>query len=384
VTYEVESPSGGYLSVGKLTAKLEKKPDVKGQRSESANQKSPDLCPLTSDLFAIRTPSATVTDLGTEFGVAVDHQGATNSHVFRGSVRVATIAPKNNTRPHVCVLHEDQSVYVTSQGTLNAVKSAASIDAGVSSSAFIRKLPQSKGMANIRALDLIDVVAGGDGYSGRRNRGIDPTSGRTVHALDNTSIKPQSGDGQYHRVARLPLIDGVFIPGGGEYPVQVDSAGHLFDGFMKTANATHQPIWAAGEMPAVASTIIGALDYASAGHGLLFLHANNAITFDLEAIRQANSGLKLSRFRATASNTCSDVNYCADIWVLVDGKKQFQRRQINRSNGAFPVAVPIRDKDRFLTLAATDGGDGVHFDFIVFGDARLELSPAEKAAGGDD
>jgi hypothetical protein len=119
VTYEVESPSGGYLSVGKLTAKLEKKPEVKGQRSESANQKaesrnqkSPDLCPLTSDLFAIRTPTAIVTDLGTEFGVEVDGQGGTTSHVFRGLVRFQATSGDGTANGAAEVLHESQSARV--------------------------------------------------------------------------------------------------------------------------------------------------------------------------------------------------------------------------------------------------------------------------------
>ena len=45
------------------------------------------LSTLHSPLFAVRTPTATVTDLGTEFGVEVANRGP-RPHVFRGSVRV--------------------------------------------------------------------------------------------------------------------------------------------------------------------------------------------------------------------------------------------------------------------------------------------------------
>ena len=44
------------------------------------------LSPLPSPLFSVRTPTAIVTDLGTEFGVEVDKLGATQSHVFRGKI----------------------------------------------------------------------------------------------------------------------------------------------------------------------------------------------------------------------------------------------------------------------------------------------------------
>ena len=64
VTYEVESAAGGYLSLGKLTARVEKKAEG---GSPIPNPQS--LIP--NPLFAVRTPTATVTDLGTEFGVEV-------------------------------------------------------------------------------------------------------------------------------------------------------------------------------------------------------------------------------------------------------------------------------------------------------------------------
>ena len=78
-TYEIDSERGGYLAVGKLTAKVEKK---SGATPPSAFSLQP------SALFAVRTPTATVTDLGTEFGVEVERSGATRSHVFQGSVEV--------------------------------------------------------------------------------------------------------------------------------------------------------------------------------------------------------------------------------------------------------------------------------------------------------
>ena len=82
VTYNVDSAAGGHLSVGKMTARMEKK-------SESPeNPKSPSLSPLPSPLFTITTPTAIVTDLGTEFGVEVTESGITEAHVFLGKIEV--------------------------------------------------------------------------------------------------------------------------------------------------------------------------------------------------------------------------------------------------------------------------------------------------------
>ena len=106
-TYEVESNSGGFLSLGKLTARVENKgTGVRGQgsgskgertanlpspRSEGEGEPTTSLAPRPSSLtpehyplstihyplFSVRTPTAVVTDLGTEFGVEVDRQGLT-------------------------------------------------------------------------------------------------------------------------------------------------------------------------------------------------------------------------------------------------------------------------------------------------------------------
>ena len=71
VTYEVESGNGGYLAVGKLTGRV---------TTQAARG------------LTIRTPTATVTDLGTEFGVEVSKERHTTSHVFRGVVEVQPVA----------------------------------------------------------------------------------------------------------------------------------------------------------------------------------------------------------------------------------------------------------------------------------------------------
>ena len=155
--------------------------------------------------------------------------------------------------------------------------------------------------------------------------------------------------------------------------------------FGPTDNATAGPVWAGGVLPAGEPTVLGGIDYASPGHGVLGMHANKGITFDLEAIRRANPGYRLVRFRATAGNTeqfsQKGEAVFADIWVFVDGQQRFKRREINNYNGAMPISIPIARNDRFLTLVATDGGNTIACDWIMFGDPRLELTPAEATSG---
>ncbi len=163
-TYQVESRSGGFLSLGKLTARVEKRAEGGGRRAErevasgqwavnpkseirnpksetftppsalrlppsdrgskgertanrhflaekaeptnslaprpSPSEKSEirnpkseianpsPLSPLPSPLFTVRTPTAVVTDLGTEFGVEVDRSGGSQAYVFHGKVEL--------------------------------------------------------------------------------------------------------------------------------------------------------------------------------------------------------------------------------------------------------------------------------------------------------
>jgi len=98
VTYQVEA-NGGYLSVGKLTGKLGKKaasgqsPVASATNPKSRNpeiSKSPDSNPqsLIPNPFVIYTPTASIIDIGTEFGVEVHNANATDVRVFSGRVRI--------------------------------------------------------------------------------------------------------------------------------------------------------------------------------------------------------------------------------------------------------------------------------------------------------
>jgi hypothetical protein len=116
VTYEIESSVGGYLSVGKLAAKLEKMSEVRGQRSEHANQKSE----ITNQKFSVRTPMAVVTDLGTEFGIEVGQGGATSTHVFQGVVEVRGIADGSQDAQSVRLV-QNESIRVERHDGGNAV-----------------------------------------------------------------------------------------------------------------------------------------------------------------------------------------------------------------------------------------------------------------------
>jgi hypothetical protein len=140
VTYQVDSPRGGFLSVGKLTARVEKK----GTRDQESSPKSP--IP-NSPLFAVRTPTAIVTDLGTEFGVEVKGDSETQLHVFRGSVQLQRTgvtagqeSPNNTT-----ILHANEAASIKIQHGNGAKENKLVISRGqFDTTAFVRRLPKLK------------------------------------------------------------------------------------------------------------------------------------------------------------------------------------------------------------------------------------------------
>ena len=97
-TYKADSDAGGYLELGKLTARVEKRglaASAASAKPQVENPESPaSFIPHPSSLFAVRTPTAIVIDLGTEFGVQVGDEGNTTSRVFVGTVKVRTASER--------------------------------------------------------------------------------------------------------------------------------------------------------------------------------------------------------------------------------------------------------------------------------------------------
>lgn len=112
VTYEVDSAAGGYLAIGKVTARLNESTEYEVRSTRKAirvdrrqvdeyqmsdfksdiSKSGSGLSAHDTPLFTIKTPTAIVTDLGTEFGVEVDAKGNTTSHVFLGVVEARPIS----------------------------------------------------------------------------------------------------------------------------------------------------------------------------------------------------------------------------------------------------------------------------------------------------
>jgi hypothetical protein len=463
--YTVESARGGFLQIGKLTARVGEGAGGRGQGSgvrgqgsgvrgqgagnnlpspvgrgaggeglvrgaggegsrnhsqttltlsqgeRGQNISSTPHSPRPAPLFTIRTPTATVEDLGTEFGVEVLQSGETASHVFQGRVVMRTAGAgdgRSGTRaekpespnPRIpnpeLILSAGQSARVEKDDKSGELKLLSGDKAASSAQTkYVRRLREPP-----KFLDLLDIVAGGNGLGNRRERGVDPTSG-----VQDPQFVPRERGGEPHGKYRLvgwhKLIDGVFVPDGKVGSVQLDSAGHVYDAFPATDGRVFGSIWPrAAELEPYdrRMEIINYWVYAMGPgeqfmperRGLLSLSSNVGITFDLEAMRRECPDIRPSRFRAVAGladarRTCAEhgedssllpSSVAVDLWVFVDGRLKFKQLQLRPESGTVKVDVELGPGDRFLTLAVTDGGDEITSDWFVLGDPVLDVEVA--------
>ncbi len=312
----------------------------------------------------VDTPSARVIDLGTSFALVVEKSGAAELQVLEGKVRL-----EPESRGGIPSTWTAGTAARVEAGAKTAAPAPARLDQ------FAHEMP---------LVDLIDVVAGGDGTQGKRGRGIDVTSGLAAFTEPEAWRYTLSGDGMFRPVGQMPLVAGVFVPLGGPREQVLDPDGHTF-GFPQTDGKSWHLLWGGTSLPLSnwknerpdSPSTIGGRDYGSAGHGALWMHSNKGVAFDLGAIRSGHPDRPFTRFRAECQNVSAtapgkeNFSELAAVWVFVDGELRFTR-VIRRSDPAFSISVDLSSADHYLTLVSTDGGDGHHGDWITLGDPRLE------------
>ncbi len=227
-------------------------------------------------------------------------------------------------------------------------------------------------------LNLSDIVGGGDGVgTGTYRSAIDPRSAQ-VQARDFGKL----GNVVTNKFSpsAFEFVDGVFIPDGqdGTSQIPISSTGLAITGLPKTSGDAWDMI-RNGPVASQHSTELGGIDFIKDGHSLLGLHANAGITFDVAAMRNHMNGDQVSlRFTAKLGYFGAVGGYDAEAWVYVDGQRIAHFPHLKRDAGLQNLDIELPPSSRFLTLVATDGGNGFSMDQIGFGDPIIRLSePAE-------
>lgn len=218
-----------------------------------------------------------------------------------------------------------------------------------------------------RYIHLADIVGGGNGRgTGKPGDGIDPLTGKPQTARRGflEGVKPN----QFVK-STIPFVDGLVIPDASDEGTPVSSTGLRIKGVPKTSGqVSDAPRF--GPVHSQFSTVLGNIDYAANGHSLLSLHANCGITFDLAALRTAGTPAEF-KFTTVVGYFGETPKAGAGFGVYLDGVLQQGRDAIGREDGPIAIEVPVSPDQRFLTLIATDAGNGIGHDQICFADAWL-------------
>lgn len=313
--------------------------------------------PTRSQGFKVETPMATVIDLGTEFAVKADFDGTSDVHLFKGKASLIPGA-KGKAVGSSQLLQVDQARRVSRAGDVITIP--------VQPKEFVRNIDSRTGLVwRGGGLDLADIVSGGNGFgSGNPQMVIDPTNGQCMDYVQRGALIRKAAS-PYSKVDALKYVDGVFVPDGGQGPIEVSSEGTLFKDCPDTSGYIRKDISVLGKVyeSERGRLMIGNAVYGYPGLPAIVMHANAGITFDLDAIRNDLADLEIVSFEtlcAIAPNptligpATSDAQAGrADFWIVVDG-------QVRKSLLAMPIdsseaiRIPIQPQDRFLTIITTD------------------------------
>ncbi|HML74158.1 MAG TPA: NPCBM/NEW2 domain-containing protein [Anaerohalosphaeraceae bacterium] len=318
--------------------------------------------------FTIETPSSSVIDLGTEFGVHILPSGDSEVYLYRG--KASLIAGRQDQSKSSHILESSNARFVSMSGRVNHVEFRPM--------QFVQQIDSAKNWVwKGQNMDLTSLITGGNGFDAPQDsQGIDLLTGQMNWT---TAEKGQQGARDYLSVPYNPYVDGVFVPNGENGPSQVSSAGHVYS-FPTTSNAYYAPIGPRSEVAMVKPDNVRALTLKGCqAQSILCMHTNAGITFDLDAIRETlPENVAIKSFTAaygisdTAIVDSGQSDPDADFFVLLDGQPKLCRKNYRKTEGAVAVEIPIQGHDRFLTLACTEATANAA-DWTLFADPALVL-----------
>ena len=331
--------------------------------------------------FMVRTPTSQFFDLGTEFGIQADINGSSELHVIKGKVQVFA-GTEGKSRVSQIVTENGAVKY---NANLNQVKNIS-----IEKHAFVRQIDSQSNFIwrGQTAYNLADVVGGGDGFGkGQINLGIDHEGQTTL--LDNIVAYTQPIP--FTSVSSNPFVNGIFVPYG---LTQIDSLDNGVYDFGATSGKFYLGVlngaWHKQKDNAVPRhpLRLGGMEYGTYERPAIYIHANQGITFDLQAIRDY-TGMEIDSFKSICGVSETYAEYAeairkvrqyqdiqlpkASFYVLVDSRERFVRKEMTHLDGPAVIQVDIAPEDRLLTLVTTEGSDKNDGDWTLFGEPTLML-----------
>jgi probable HAF family extracellular repeat protein len=430
-TYEVESANGGLLSIGRLTARVEQKgagggekgewsvvsgqwsvggksqipldsrlaslpspasllpsSGAKGERtanptlSRSGIEPTASLALRPSTLFFVRTPTAVVTDLGTEFGVEVDKSGASRAHVFQGSVelRRAGDAPPKVVR---LVANESARVGRDAKRAIAVTRGPGEPDGFVRQipgRAPIKRPPLGTGIASAPSYRLIDLGTLG----GAESRAISINAAGAVAGFSTTN----GGDSHAFLYAGGVMTDLHAFQGPMSMAFGVNNRGQVVGDYLPDENGPcHAFLYSGGKMTDLGTLyggdsfargindrgqVVGHCTDRKSGRNRAFLYSGGKMT-DLGTLgtdsyaHDVNADGQVVGYCATAGKKADRAFLCR----LGVGMKD-----LGTLGGSTSSALRINDLGQIVGRSATaEAGDGARRGlraFLLAGDSGMK------------
>jgi hypothetical protein len=223
------------------------------------------------------------------------------------------------------------------------------------------------------SISLADIVAGGNGLgTGTRGHGIHPGTG-TLTSGETGFVTVESHD----RLIPVPtsrFIDGVFVPSS--EVATVTTTGIRVAGITPTSGQTWDYLKSGPSSGATVNTIDG-VEYASAPHQMLGMHANKGITFDLQAMR-SDYIFGDSHLRAILGHGGAMDQSQLDFAAYLDGRQVLEHLHVRAQQSGLVIDIRIPEAARFLTLIVTEGGQGISHDQAIFGNPQIVPNKSEE------
>lgn len=337
--------------------------------------------------FALATPKAQVLDLGTAFGVAVDRSLNTDVCVFEGKVQL-TASGENEVGAESLLMTRGMAARATGAGEI-------ATDIAIDSERFARSIPLPPSLIETGRLSLVDVMNGYEQEGYRLAIGIAPDTGEAYQQswLASHMAYPRQRRGVYHATNWHPMIDGVFIPASSGENAQIDSSGGVTNLPVNGAR-TSGPIWSRRQVSSDSKIVFhenfwGGLTLnrvlqrlRHCEWGMIGVHANAGITFDLQAIRKhydrvpsrfVTKVANLDNSDQMASAETHEKRFVADFRLFVDGELRASRFGFGRTDGDMRIETQLDPSSRYLTIVTTDAGH-YWYDQVALIDPVLELT----------
>jgi len=328
--------------------------------------------------FTVTAGDSKILDLGTEFGVEVDDRGNTQLHVTKGSTKLFSGLFEGN-KSHVNV-DAGSAKKVYSDGLV--------MDIPVAEKKFARRFDsESKFVWKGETLNLADVIGGGNGFgTGTQEKGIDMVAARFQMFGGENLKRIETEDFSFKLFAEHPYIDGVCIPNGQAGPVNVSSQGNIFENCPSSVGRIWSGVFNGAfhlskirGIPKTQSSLVGQV-YGTVSNPAIYITPNQAVTFDLDAIRKDLPGVSIVSFSAKAGLSGTLLNYSQGLspktsfYVLIDGVVRFKEIDQQVTDDVLDIRVDIRPSDKFVTIMTLQGTDGrTDFEYSLFAEPSLNL-----------